>query len=149
LYEAPRHQLKIIVEFLGLPTGDYHRALSDSMHVKGVFQKLTELKGLKDWQSLLTMGAVQSFDFDRHAESVKASMPLEVVAIIDSIRLAIDSRQVLSLTYNGVVKTNRTVLPKALIHSRGQYYMNGFCQKVQAERTFRVDRITRVKVSST
>lgn len=148
LPDAPRHQLKTVVEVLGLPAGDYHRALADSVHVRDVFLKLTALSGLSDLEALEIMGAVSPFDFDRHAESVRAAMPEQAVAIMDSINRAIELRQILKMTYNGTYRSNRTVLPLSLIHSRGQFYLNAICQSLQAERTFRVDRIDKVVVNS-
>ncbi|MCA9805799.1 MAG: WYL domain-containing protein [Cyanobacteria bacterium HKST-UBA02] len=146
--DAPRHQLKTVVELLGLPAGDYHRALADSVHVRDVFLKLIAASGLADFEALEIMGAVSAFDFDRHAESVRASMPEQSVAIMDSISRAIELRQVMKMTYNGTYRSNRTVLPLSLIHSRGQFYLNAICQSLQAERTFRVDRIDKVVVNS-
>ncbi|MBK9142180.1 MAG: WYL domain-containing protein [Candidatus Melainabacteria bacterium] len=148
LPDAPRHQLKTVVELLGLPAGDYHRALADSVHVRDVFLKLTTASGLSDFEALEIMGAVSTFDFDRHAESVRASMPEQSVAIMDSISRAIELRQVVKMTYNGTYRSNRTILPLSLIHSRGQFYLNAICQSLQAERTFRVDRIDKVVVNS-
>lgn len=145
LPDSPRHQLKTVVDYLGLPPGDYHRALSDSFHVRGIFMKLMEQANYRQWQNLLALGSVSGFSHDRFKEEVHASMPEAVRQIMASIEIAITEKINVNITYNGAFRSKRTVQPVSLIHSRGNFYLNAFCQKAQAERIFRVDKIEALK----
>jgi len=147
LRDSPRHQLKTVVDFLGLPPGEYHRALSDSFHVRGIFMKLMEQENYKQWQNLLALGSVSSFSYDRFKDEIHASMPEAVKEIMAGIEAAINEKVSVSITYNGAFRSKRTVQPVSVIHSRGNFYLNAFCQKVQAERIFRVDKIETLKMA--
>ena len=143
--DAPRHQLKTVVELLGLPTGGYHRALADSVHVKDIFLKLMGDKSLGEFANLSTMGAVSTFNFDRFLDDVVAGLPDKDRKNMDRLKHAIDGKAVVEMTYQGAVTTRRRVKPISLVHSRGQIYLNAFCVRVNAERTFRLDRISKLK----
>ncbi len=147
LRDSPRHQLKTVVDFLGLPPGEYHRALSDSFHVRGIFMKLMEQENYKQWQNLLALGSVSGFSYDRFKDEIHASMPEAVKEIMAGIEAAINEKVSVSITYNGAFRSKRTVQPVSVIHSRGNFYLNAFCQKVQAERIFRVDKIETLKMA--
>ncbi len=147
LRDSPRHQLKTVVDFLGLPAGEYHRALSDSFHVRGIFTKLIAQESYTQWQNLLALGSVSEFNYDRFKDEIHASMPAAVKEIMASIEAAINDKASVSITYNGAFRSKRTVQPVSVIHSRGNFYLNAFCQKAQAERIFRVDKIETLKMA--
>ncbi len=149
LPDSPRHQLKTVVDYLGLPPGEYHRALADSFHVRSVFLKLIEQAKYKEWQNLLALGSVSGFSYDRFRDEIHAAMSAEVKKIMASIESAITEEVHINITYNGTFQTRRTVKPVSLIHSRGNFYLNAFCQKAQAERIFRVDKIEKLKTVKT
>ncbi|MCB9471808.1 MAG: WYL domain-containing protein [Candidatus Obscuribacterales bacterium] len=141
LPEAPRHQLKTVVEMLELPSGGYHRALADSEHVKEVFRLLTARSHFPCFENLCAIGAVTTFNFDQFAEQVADALPEAAKKTMEKIQKAIDSKLVVEITYNGAVVSRRKVQPISLIHSRGQIYLTAFCKMARAERTFRIDRI--------
>ncbi len=145
LRDAPNHQLKTVVQHLSLPSGDYHRALADSIHVKDVFRAMSERQNLKRWRDLSENGFVSTFDYDRYEASSSETLSEEAMEVVESIRRAIEMSLPVRLEYNGQYKSKRTVQPTALIHSRGNFYLTAFCKRAQAERTFRVDRISNVK----
>lgn len=149
LPDSPRHQLKTVVDYLGLPPGEYHRALADSFHVRSVFLKLIEQAKYKQWQNLLALGSVSGFSYDRFRDEIHAAMSAEVKKIMASIENAITEEVHINITYNGTFQSRRTVKPVSLIHSRGNFYLNAFCQKAQAERIFRVDKIEKLKTVKT
>lgn len=145
LRETPNHQLKTVVEFLDLQRGDYHRALLDSIHVKDVFRTMSRRFALKSWEDLCINGSVSTFDYDRYAGESFKTLPEKSLAIVDSISKAIEKSLLVTLEYDGQYRSKRTVQPTALIHSRGNFYLTAFCKRAQAERTFRVDRISNIK----
>lgn len=149
LPDSPRHQLRTVVDYLGLPPGEYHRALADSFHVRSIFLKLLEQAKYKQWQNLLALGSVSGFSYDRFRDEIHASMSNEVKKIMATIELAITEEVHINITYNGAFQSKRTVKPVSLIHSRGNFYLNAFCQKAQAERIFRVDKIEKLKTVKT
>ncbi len=145
LRETKNHQLKTVVEHFSLPQGDYHRALSDSFHVKNVFLRLAENYQLKNWNDLTLNGFVTKFDYDHHAEHTLSSLPEQTLEIVESIRGVIERSASMVMEYQGAFKSTRNVQPTALIHSRGNLYLTAFCRRAQAERTFRVDKISKIK----
>lgn len=144
LRETKNHQLKTVVEHFNLPAGDYHRALADSIHVKGIFKCMSEKYQLARWEDLTINGFVSTFDYDRFAESSMASLSEQTIQIVESIREVIAKSASMQMEYQGMYKSKRTVQPTALIHSRGSLYLTAFCRRAQAERTFRVDKISKV-----
>lgn len=146
--DAPRHQLQTIVELLGLPSGGYHRALADSVHVKDVFLTLAQSGNLKQFENLCAMGAVSTFNFDQFFDEVFDALSQEDKKNLETLKKAIEKKESLHMTYNGAVKTSRRVEPISIVHSRGQFYLTAFCNNVNAERTFRVDRISKLKAGS-
>jgi DNA polymerase III epsilon subunit family exonuclease len=144
LLELRNHQLKTIVEHFDLPSAGFHRALADSMYVKEIFSRFVNSFTLLRWEDLQTLGSISQFDHDRYAEA-HAMLPEEVQATLESIESAIREQVLLKMVYEGSFRSTRTVRPVSLIHSRGNFYMNAFCVRAKAERTFRVDRISGVK----
>ena len=141
LPEAPRHQLKTVVETLNLPSGGYHRALADSVHVKDVFLTLIKASNLTLFEHLCALGAVTTFNFDQYKDQVIESMSERDRENMTLLEKAIADSSTLEITYNGAVMTTRRIRPISLVHSRGQIYLTAYCNTVRAERTFRVDRI--------
>lgn len=148
LPDAPRHQLKTVVEMLELPSGGYHRALADSVHVKEIFLSLVKASKLTLFENLCALGAVTTFNFDQFKDDVIDSMSDKDRQTMQQIQHAIDNRKTVQITYNGAVTSTRRVQPISLVHSRGQIYLTAFCKNVNAERTFRVDRIGKLIAAS-
>jgi len=141
LTDSPNHQLKTLVEHLGLSAGDYHRALADSHHVRNVFSHLISSTATATWSDLCAFRCVFPFNQDLYS----FEPPAELLSSITSINEAIADGSSLSFVYSGYRSFRRTVDPVALIQSRGTYYLTAYCKKASAERTFRLDRISQLK----
>ena len=139
--DSPNHQLKTLVEHLQLESGGYHRALADSHHVRNVLERLVANQEMRTWGCLTEFGC--SFPFDNDLYAVEP--PAELLESINCITEAIASGSSLSFVYSGFRSFKRIVDPVALIQSRGNYYLTAYCKKALAERTFRVDRISKIK----
>jgi len=77
--------------------------------------------------------------------AVGVSAPAE----LGDIRKAIETKRKVHLTYQSHSKeevTERDVDPWALFFSTGRWYLVGWCNKVEDERIFRIDRIRKMKV---
>jgi DNA polymerase III epsilon subunit family exonuclease len=141
LPDAPNHQLKTLVEHLSLAAGDYHRALADSHHVRHILEHMVETQAIRTWAELSELRCTFQFDRDLY----DFDPPQELLDSINEITAAIATGSALSFVYSGFRSFRRTVDPIALIQSRGNYYLTAYCRKAQAERTFRVDRISKIK----
>ena len=138
--DSPNYKLKTLSEYFGFAGAQYHRALDDSIYVEKLFRRLltranhTHFGHLKDSGVLSIFGALpQVSGRDRLGPGA-----LQVLTLIES---AIGDDASVRITYHSEFKSTRVVQPKAVIESRGSVYLNAFCLKSQAERTFRVDRI--------
>jgi DNA polymerase III epsilon subunit family exonuclease len=140
LRDAPNHQLKTLVEHLELEAGDYHRALADSYHVKNILHRLVGDNNVTTVSELVELGCVFNFGSDLYTFEPAP----ELQEAIASINNAIANGSSLSFMYSGYRSFKRTVDPLALIQSRGNYYLTAYCKKVLAERTFRLDRISKL-----
>ena len=145
LNDVANHQLKTLVEHLSLDAGGYHRALADSFHVKHVLERLVSGNTLLTFDQLEEIGCVLNFETDLY----KLETPVELRETISCIETAIDSGFTITFVYSGYRNFKRTVDPLSLIQSRGSYYLTAYCQKMLAERTFRLDRMSKLKTNAT
>lgn len=142
--DSPNHQLKTLVEHLGIPADTYHRALADSFHVRALFLKFLELMPEEaNVADLLEIGGMLKFR-DPAAEDCQGEEQQQPQ--FRSIRQAIATGRDLRLNYSGARKSVRTVTPKTMLYTRGNYYLSAYCHFAQAERTFRVDKIIRMEI---
>lgn len=136
------HKLKTLSEHFGFAGSLYHRALDDSMYVQKLFEKLVAVGGLSSFAHLEKNNSTFSFtQQQRYAPVVLSAL---AQANFDLIAAAIESQSELKLTYSSEFKSTRTILPLALIESRGSVYLTAMCRKTNAERTFRLDRVVEV-----
>lgn len=142
------YKLKTLAQHFEILDGDYHRALADSHHVRHIFGKimaanpdLSALEDLQDLNCLITLNEQES-----------AVEPTGEVALhVNVIKAAIGSKQQLKMIYvgNGVTpRSGRLITPIAVLENRGNHYLTAFCHQVDAERTFRIDRIKSLQVFS-
>lgn len=83
--------------------------------------------------------ALAGDDSDVLAVTVQADADL-----LSTLRAAVEDRRVVHLTYTSIGKgetTDRVVEPWQVVSARGQWYLDGWCRRSEAERRFRVDRI--------
>jgi proteasome accessory factor C len=83
------------------------------------------------------------------AESVTVDIGSEPESAI-VLRSAVTSGAVVTITYTSLGSgetTTRDVEPWAVFSTMGNWYLNGYCRKAQAERVFRLDRIREIAVT--
>jgi proteasome accessory factor C len=69
--------------------------------------------------------------------------------VLEAVQRATSSRRKIDIDYYSFGRdghSTRVVRPWRVFNSAGQWYVAGWCEQVDAERLFRVDRITRVEV---
>lgn len=143
LTDAPNHQLKTLTEHLGVETSTYHRALDDSHHVRQVFLKLADRVQNCTLDTLLSMAGKLRFSAAATAEDRRALMDRPVFQCIQE---ALDGNMSVLLQYSSTRYPARMVTPRAVLFSRGNYYLQAFCHLAGSERTFRLDKITRMQI---
>lgn len=140
------YKLKTLAQHFEVGDGDYHRALADSHHVRHIFGKIMAanpefdtLESLQDLNCLITLNEQES-----------AVEPTGEVAVhVNVIRSAIDGKKQLKMVYLGngpPPRSGRLITPIAVLENRGNHYLTAFCHQVDAERTFRIDRIKSLQV---
>jgi DNA polymerase III epsilon subunit family exonuclease len=141
--DVPNHQLGTIVRHLGLPSGGYHRALADSYHVRNLLVSLVEIHSLRYWHDISDLkGLLRMKQEPQSAEQT----PAPVQNFVQVINAAISENRPVSFRYNGLRSRARRVKPQAVIENRGNFYLTAFCLHFEAERTFRLDKMSEVKL---
>ncbi len=141
---CPNYQLKTLVEHLGIAADTYHRALADSFHVRDLFLQLKEHLGAESTLAdLLAVSGILKFQ-DPSSEDPDDTRKTRPEFVF--LRQAIDSGQDVLIRYSGARKSVRTVTPRVVLYTRGNYYLSAYCHFAQAERTFRVDKIINMEM---
>lgn len=143
IQDSPNYQLKTLIETLDLPKGGYHRALADSYHVQNLFKQICEKfargSAIAD---VANVGGKLHF-VDRSQDDTASFW--QDSAEVSTIRKAINIGQRLLLQYAATKGSQRLVTPTSILFVRGKPYLTAFCHRVSAERTFRIDKITRME----
>jgi len=139
------YKLKTLSEHFGFAGSLYHRALDDSIYVEKLFRKLLELCQHSTLGELNSTGALSVFGVCPQV-SGRERLTAEALKTLGVLEQAIDGAIEVKITYQSEFKSMRVVLPKAVIDSRGSVYLNAYCLKSRAERTFRVDKIVEAVV---
>ncbi len=136
---APTYKLKGLIDFLGLRSGEFHRALEDSQHVAGLFTRLLSMIPQTETWSDLTRLFPPLFFTDRRKQSFTKNTRLR--AQYNDLVAAIADQQPVRITYRGERTTERIITPHA-VHCWGQtFYLEAYCHGTESTRTFRLDRI--------
>jgi len=140
--DVPNHQLATIVRHLGLPSGGYHRALADSYHVRNLLARLVENYSLRYWQDISDLNGLLRMRQEQHS----GETPVQVQNFVQVINAAISENRPVSFRYNGLRSRARRVKPQAVVENKGNFYLTAFCYHFEAERTFRLDKMSEVKL---
>ena len=134
------YKLKTLSEHFDFAGSLYHRALDDSIYVEKLFRKLLEISQHSTLAQLHSLGAISIFGVCPQV-SGRERLTAQALKVLDLLEKAIDGATEVQITYHSEFKSNRVVVPKAVIDSRGSVYLNAYCLKSRAERTFRLDKI--------
>lgn len=146
LKDSPNHQLRTLTQHLGVSTDSYHRALDDSQHVRHVFMKLVERIVDCTIDLLLNMAGKLRFSNGASFDDRRALLERPVFHCIQE---ALDDDRSVMLQYSSATESTRVVTPRSVLFSRGTYYLQAFCHLTGGERTFRLDKISRMEIVST
>lgn len=136
------YSLEALSRSLGLISRQDHRALSDALLVKELFQAILPLLPAPASQAnRRKLGIVYCSSF----MTVDAELPEKY----DILRQALSGGQPVEIEYRSTsTVTTRTIVPKSVYKQSGNLYLTAHCYLVGEERTFRVDRIRQPRLIS-
>ncbi|MEW6412327.1 MAG: exonuclease domain-containing protein [Candidatus Zixiibacteriota bacterium] len=138
----PSYSLLNLVRHFRISDSQAHRALSDAEFVyRLVANAAHKFADLPDSSALMkTLTVYKMTDW----ESEKAELPDNFA----DLQLAINTDGRVMIDYDHPVKpsTNRIIHPQQVFRLGSVYYINAFCEKAKAARTFRLDRIKRYRI---
>jgi DNA polymerase III subunit epsilon len=135
--ELVNHRLETLASLLNLNPSDQHRALADSLRVKGLWIALEGPSEPSD--------ALVSYPIRGGNDSTPA-VPLGWETLVATIARGGQVR----MEYTGGTRGDgpRLVTPRAFVHRGGVPYLVAFCHLDAFEKSFRLDRVLRYEVVS-
>ncbi len=138
----PSYSLLNLIRHFEMSQSQHHRALSDAEFVyRLVANAAPKLADVRDFNQLSEMISVYTMSA---WESEKADLPNGFA----DLQSAIDKHYRVSIDYEHPVKpsTDRVIQPQQVFRLGSVFYINAFCERAGAARTFRLDRIKRYVV---
>ena len=135
----PSYSLEALARRFRFAQVQEHRALADALLVAALFRLAAPgLEGIgkkEDWGRNLAAYRMAEW----HDDSIR--LPEEFAALDRAVRL----NQRITIVYEARPNApqRRTIQPRRIHRLRNAYYIEGWCEKARADRTFRLDRITR------
>jgi DNA polymerase III subunit epsilon len=132
--ELRSHRLDVLATILGLDPGGPHRALADSVRVKGLW---------------LALGGPDVPPDDLVAHPIlDARRPTWAPFGWDAIVVAIAEGRRVRMEYEGGTRgdVSREVTPRGFVHRGGVAYLVAYCHLDALEKSFRLDRVKRYEV---
>jgi DNA polymerase-3 subunit epsilon len=138
----PSYSLETLARLLKVAPSQEHRALADAVLVRGLF-----LECMGRFGQILTYGQLtEKFrvyrieEFSPRATSIPEPMAALGVAVEQKLRV-----EIVYASMGGSVE--RRVIRPYLVHTRqAMLYVSAFCEKANADRTFRLDRIREIRL---
>ena len=134
LPKLPNHRLDTVARYFQLDLGDAHRALADSLRVKGIWHAMEGMGRLEE-------GLVAYPIFD---EKQPAFAPVGWEGMVAAIGRGDRVRIVYSGGSHG--DDPREITPRKIENKGGINYLLAFCHKDSKEKRFRLDRLVRHEV---
>lgn len=142
--DLPNHKLETISKAIGCPAPTYHRALADAQTLAACFTRLLTPE-LRDgrWKQLLRAGS-GALTFGRD-EKLHMWLPPGLKALED----AFESGGKVTILYEpeGRRQGTRDIRPKGYMRRTSGTFLMAYCERDKADRSFRLDWITRAQVA--
>ena len=110
--------------FLGFPGADQHGPLATAL------EKLDDVLGLE------------------RGDSLEVALAEVEPGVLQTLQAAVADREKVRIGYYSFGRdehTERVVRPWRVFNTGGEWYLSGWCERVEAERLFRLDRITGIE----
>ncbi len=131
------YSLLSLVEHFKIAKSQEHRALADAEFVRQLVMKATPLlvginseQEMRDSLTVLTMASWSQQE---------AVLPTEFAPLQKAIEAGLRVR--IDYTSNGLPPSSRVIRPTTAYRLGSRVYLNAWCERSRAERTFRLDRI--------
>ncbi|HKK19887.1 MAG TPA: exonuclease domain-containing protein [candidate division Zixibacteria bacterium] len=140
----PSYSLLNLIRHFNLAQTQEHRALSDALFVKSLFElaaeKFPAVSRRNDFKRFLTVHSLSRW------EDESATLPDEY----SDLNYAVEQKMRVEIMYSGSSNPGlpRTIRPIQVIKKGRAFYIHAFCEQAGAERTFRLDRITSYTIIS-
>lgn len=141
--KVPNFRLATLVAHFGLPDTGYHRAMSDSLHVMGLFLRfLTEVMPMP-LERILEIGGVPTIHDVRSGRFVGHARIAHLSAVIER-------GDVIVMRYDGGTRGpgGRRVVPLTILSSPTGDILRAQCMEDGAIKEFRLDRIIDIQPAS-
>ena len=138
----PAYSLEALSKHFGITESQQHRALADAELVHGLFRHaINRIPPISDMTELKTTVTV-------HDLSSWEALVDELPSGFESLRQAVEQNCRVEMTYStpGTEPSSRVVRPRQFYALGSQYYMQAYCERTNAERTFRLDRIAEFRL---
>jgi len=138
----PGYSLLSLARFFKLGTAQEHRALGDAQYVRSLFvhaiQKLEGVTTAKVLDKTLTVYRMN------HALGQPVALPPQY----SELEMAQKENRRVEIVYGmaGKEPTSRIIHVREIFLQGPRVYLNAFCERARAERTFRLDRVVSFKV---
>ncbi len=138
----PGYSLELLSKHFGITENQQHRALADAELVHRLFRRaidrIPSVDAMAKLRTTVTVHDLSSWE----AQADKLPPGFE------TLREAAQQNCRIEMVYGtpGVEPSSRVVRPRQFYALGSQHYMQAYCERVNAERTFRLDRITEYKI---
>lgn len=145
LPRMPNYRLQTVAETLEIFPEGYHRALSDAVAARMIFEKAVTFQ--PGWRDRTLGYYVEQCTTGRLGAGIEIEAPLpdELEEVGRALGEAIEFGSYTLITYRGGARPQRTVQvrPLSIFCVRGNHYLDAACAD-GSTRSFRLDRISRV-----
>lgn len=126
---------------LRLAESEDHRALSDSRLAMGLFRHVA---GRID--CLHTVGDLFRLSPPLTADNARTYV-IEPPAGFEDLAVAISEQRTVVIAYDGGTRgpADRRITPRAMLQSNGRQYLIAYCHTAKLEKTYRLDRILKIR----
>lgn len=142
---APNYALPTLVKFLGLPVADAHRAMPDALSTRDLFRRAVPAMGDPAQVTVadVTKLAGPLLTFDQFSE-IPHALPPELAMLEEA--MALEAGLVLEYRGGSMGQSPRRVTPSHLFARDGALFLEGYCHRSEAAKSFRIDRIEKASL---
>jgi len=138
----PAYSLEALSKHFGITESQQHRALADAELVHGLFRHAIDhippIPGMTELKTTVTVHDLSSWE----------ALADQVPSGFESLKEAAHQKCRVEMVYStpGTEPSSRVVRPRQFYALGSQYYMQAYCERANAERTFRLDRIAEFRL---
>ena len=153
LPDLRHHKLKSLADYFKIDTGRLHRATEDVRVLKEVFIRLLAMAADQPRQGSFTVEKLIDlcggyFLFDPFSRSADRKKAFYYSSQIQQLKELCGLDQMVSIVYKELTEESRYITPIEVNQRGFRVYVEAFCHRDQIKKSFRADRILKVKMRS-